>query len=465
MPNASRRISKLLSRATALFTAVALAAGLAAPALAQQGRAISMIRDTEIEEILRDQATPVFEAAGLNPRDVDILLVNDKELNAFVSGGQNIFLNTGLILKTEGPDQLLGVIAHETGHIALAHLARAPEGARGAIATQLITLGLGMVAAITAPDPRAAVGILSSANMFATLQFFTYTRVQEATADQAAAEYLQKAGVSGKGLVQFLGNFRSQEVFDEAARMPYFRSHPLSSVRIGNLQTRVTGASNYDKPESEEALARHAIMIAKLRGFLNYPIQTYQQYPETDTSFPARYARAIAYYKDLDLPRALQAMDEMIADHPENPYLHEFKGQMLFESGRIDESQAPLARAVELKPDAPLLRVLYAQALVASTSREKAQEAISHLQRALVQERDNPLGWRVLADAYQETEQPGLARLATAEQNFHMGQMAYARDFGVRALELLERGTPEYRRATDIVSASENIVMNRRRGG
>lgn len=464
-PRRRNRPARSLSVALAAVMSILIGATPPAPVMAQQQRSISMITDTEIESIIRDWSTPVWQAAGLEPANVNLMLVGDRELNAFVAGGQNIFLNTGLILETKSPSQLLGVVAHETGHIALAHLARAREGTRSAVATMLLTMGLGLVAAMAAPDPRAGVGLLYSAEYFATLQLFTYTRVQESTADQAAAQYLEGAGYSGKGLVEFFNNFRFQEVFSEARRDAYFRSHPISSDRIKNLDTRVRRASNYEVTDTPEALEQHAVMIAKLRGFMNYPQQTYQDYPDTDQSYPARYARAIAYYKDLDVTKALGAVEDLLAEQPENPYLWELKGQILFENGRIAEAEAPQRRAVEIMPNAPLLRISLAQTLVATNAPDKAAEAVPILQRALTIDEDQPLGWRVLAEAYQKTNQPGLARLATAEQNFMLGQMSVAREFGMRAIELLETGTPEYRRASDIVRAAENIVLSRSRGG
>jgi predicted Zn-dependent protease len=448
----------LVRRAAALC----LVAAVAAPASTaqSQGRGISLVRDTEIEDILADGAEPILRAAGLEPANVNIYLVNDPELNAFVSGGQNIFLHTGLIMKTETPGELAGVIAHETGHIASGHLARSDEGMRSALATQLITMGLGMVAAVTA-DPRAGMSLIQSANYFATLQAFTYTRGQEAAADQAAARFLEVSGQSGAGLVSFFDNFRYQEVYSDARRFPYFRSHPLSSDRIDALRLRVEDAAHYRTQESAEALAKHEIMVAKLVGFIEYPQTTYQRYPETDQSFPARYARAIADYKGLEIDKSLTALDGLLADYPNNQYLWELKGQILFETGRIEEAEAPQRRAVELESDAPLLLTALAQTLLARPKAGDIEEAVVLLERSLIIESDNPGAWHSLADAYERTGQPGKARLATAEHNFVMGNMPIARSFGIRARELLVAGTPEFRRANDIINAADVLIRQR----
>jgi predicted Zn-dependent protease len=269
--------------------------------------------------------------------------------------------------------------------------------------------------------------------------------------------------MSGKGLVTFFENFRMQESMSEARKFSYFRSHPLSSERIESLKQKVAAAPHAGVVDSPEALARHDIMIAKIRGFMNYPQQTFQDYPDSDTSFPARYARAIAHYKSNDLDRSMKETDALIADYPNNAYLHEMKGQFLFESGKIAEAEAPYRRSVELAPNEPLLRTAFAQTLMAIKRPGIVDEAVVQLERALLADRDNPMAWRLLSEAHEIRGEAGMARLAVAEQNFALGQLMEARQMGIRARELLAQGTPEYRRATDIVQAAEANLVRRRR--
>lgn len=436
----------------AALAAGAVLAGTLAPAA--QAQSINLIRDTEIEEILHRQADPVFVAAGLNPKDVKIHLNGDKSLNAFATSGQNLFFNTGLIQETETPNQLLGVIAHETGHVAGGHMVRSGEMNNAGMKPFLLTMGLGILAAV-AGAPDAGAVLMGSASQFGTLGAFGYSREQEARADQAAATYMSKAGMSGKGLVEFFDNFRYNEVFSEARRFPFFQDHPISSERIEMLRRRVEDQPNYDTPDSPQALAEHAIMKAKLDAFMNPPSLTFAKYKESDASYPARYARAIAYYKALETDRALKAIDALLAEQPENPYLWELKGQVLFEAGRPKEAEAPHRRSVELKPDAPLLRVNLAQALLAENDKEKVDEAINVLEGALDRERDNTFAWRLMAQARDARGEAGAARLAAAEEHFSVGDMDQARIFAMRARELLPRNTPEWRRATDIVLVAD----------
>ncbi|MDB5459456.1 MAG: peptidase [Caulobacteraceae bacterium] len=451
-PNARKRRRR--SAWLAATTVLALLPGLLLPATASaQVPGIAIIRDAEIEDILHRDGAAMWRAAGLNPDTVRVVLVGDKELNAFTAGGQTIYINTGLIQQTQNPNQLIGVLAHETGHITGGHVAR-DTGNKPALATYLLTMGLGILAAV-AGAPAAAGGLMYSSDYFATLTYLGYSRVQEASADQAAATSLEKAGISGKGLVDFFDNFRYQEVFDDARKYRFFQSHPLSSDRIDALRVRVQKSKYYNDVDSPEQLAQHSIMVAKLKAFMNAPNQTFVDYKETDTSFPARYARAIAYYRALETDHALKLTDALLADYPTNPYLWELKGQILFESGKPKESEVAHRRSVELKPDAPLLQINLGQSLVAEEDKGKMDDAIVHLRKALETENDNAMAWRLLAEAYDAKGDAGRARLAIAEQDFNLGQMKDARSFAMRARELLPKNTSEWRRATDIVLASQ----------
>ena len=435
--------------------AAVVAASLLLPPVAAQAQdsGMSLIRDTEIEEILHRDSDPILRAAGIRPDTVQILLIGSKDLNAFAAP-RTMGIFTGLILESKTPNELQGVIGHEVGHLAAGHSARSGEMNAAGMRPFLLTMGLGVLAAL-AGAPDAAAGLVSSANYFGTLGALGYSREQEGRADQAGAALLEKAGISGKGLADFFDNFRYQEVFDQSRRFGYFRSHPLSSDRIESLRAKVATLKSYDNLDTPEAIEEHKIMQAKLIGFLS-PQQAMTRFDEKDMSFAARYARAIAYYQMKEPDKALIRVDELLAERPDNPYLWELKGQILFEFGRAAEAEAPQRRSVELKPDAPLLRVNLGQTLIALTNdKAKVDEGIAELKRALTQEEDNAVAWRMLAQAYDSRGDDGLARLATAEYNFNTNDLRQARVFAMRAREMLPKSSPEWRRATDIVLAAQ----------
>lgn len=447
MVSPARSISRFLL-ATVLTVSLVARPGLAAA----QEDGETLIRDTEIEEILHRDADPILRAAGIEPKTVQIAIVGSKQLNAFAAP-RLMGINTGLILETKNPNELQGVIAHEVGHLAAGHSARSGEMSKAGLRPFLLTMGLGVLAAM-AGSGDAAAGLIGSAGYFGTLGAMGYSREQESRADQAGATLLEKAGLSGKGLADFFDNFRYQEVFEEARRYAYFRSHPLSSDRIDALRTRVEGLPHFSETDDAAAMNEHAVMKAKLDGFLN-PQSAIVKYAETDKSYPARYARAIAYYQLREPDKALKQIDALLQEQPDNPYLWELKGQVLFEFGRIQEAEAPQRRSVELKPDASLLRVNLGQTLIALDDDAKVDEGIAELKKALTAENDNAVAWRLLAQAYDKRGEEGLARLATAEYQFNIGDMTQARVFAMRAREKLKKNTPEWRRATDIVLVSK----------
>jgi predicted Zn-dependent protease len=421
------------------------------PALAQGREGISLIRDTEIEAILHDDAAPLFEAAGLDAKSIRILLIGSKDLNAFAGPG-TMAVFTGLILESKNPNQLQGVMAHEIGHLAGGHSSRSGEMSRAGLKPFLLTMGLGVLAALSG-NTEAGVVLAGNASFFGQLGQLGYSREQESRADQAGATYLDTAALSGAGLVDFFDNFRYQEVFQEARRYPYFRSHPLSSDRIEALRNRVNKQSHFGATDSTEKLAQHEIMKAKLQGFIN-PTIAVVKCSDKVQDYPTRYACAIAQYQLKEPDKALKLIDSLLIEQPSNPYLWELKGQVLFEFGRAVEAEPAQRKSVALKPDAPLLRVNLGQTLIALNSDAKVDEGIAELKKSLVLDEENSAAWRILAEAYDRRSLDGLARYATAEYNFQEGDKRQALIFGMRARELLKKGTPEWRRATDIVLAS-----------
>lgn len=427
---------------------------------AAQASAQSLLRDTEIEDTLEGFTVPILNAAGLNADNVDIYIVNDQSLNAFVTRGQNIFLNSGLILQSDTPNQLKGVIAHEAGHIADGRLARSDYANRSAYGSMLIAAGLG-IAAILAGEGGAGALILGGSTQFGQVEVLAHTRLAESVADQYAAEYLERTGQSGQGLIEFFEKFRYQEVFSQARRYPYFRSHPLSSNRIDALREVVAESPYRNAVDSPEDMKRLSMIQAKLRGFLDAPQSVFRKYPAEDQSDEARYARSVAYFRGADLNSAIREIDTLIADYPRNPYFYELKAQMLFESGKGAESIEPAERAIALLPDAPLLQISLAQALLESDDRTTITRAADLLKSALQFEPDNGAAWYYLSQAYGKQGDTALASYAVAEQAFAMGDLNRARSFAERAQRDMTPRTAQYRRASDIVVIANTQLAKR----
>lgn len=427
------------------------------PSWAQSG-----IRDTEIERIIRGYADPVLKAAGIPPKSVDIYLLNDPSINAFVTRGSDMYIHTGLLVQADRPAQVIGVIAHETGHIAGGHVARMGDAFAAAAMPMLITMGLGLIA-MAAGSPDAGMALLTSGQHIAERTILRHSRIQESAADQAAVTYLTRTGQSARGLLEITEKFRHMEILSAQKQNPYVRTHPLSSDRIASLTERTKNSPYADILESKEQVFEFEMMKAKLYGFLNRPELTFYRYPASDTSMPARYARAVAYYRIPEVDKALAEIDSLIADQPNNPYFQELKGQIFFETGRAAEAIPYHNKSVELLPDAPLLRINLAQAMIATEDSGLNAAAIRHLETAILSEQENSFAWHQLAVAYARQGKIGKADLATAERHFNNRQMGPAVAFAKRARINVVKGSTHWQRAMDIIEIASTAQVERQR--
>jgi len=443
--------SILRRRRSGLALLVAAVLAIPLPAAAQR---ISLIRDAETENTIREYATPIFQAAGLAGDDVRIFLVRDGQLNAFVAGGQNMFLNTGLIMRAESASQLIGVIAHEAGHIAGGHLARTQDELKGATAIQILSMVLGAAAAV-AGKGDAGMAIVGTGSSVAMSNVLSFSRAQESAADQAGLTFLERSGYSARGMLEFLEILSGQEVLSQARQSPYVRTHPLTRERVDTVRASLSTSRYADAKLPAEYDRMHRRVRAKLFAFIEQPARTLQTYREADTSEAARYARAIAYYRIPDMAKAVPLIDGLIADFPGDPYYWETKGQMLFENGRVADAAKAYAEAVRLLPTSPLIRVGYAQAQLEPDRPELTRDALAHLNAAVHADRENGLAWRLLAVAHGRGGRVGEAALALAEQAMVENRLPDATQQAVRAQRLLPEGSPAWLRAQDIKIQAE----------
>jgi predicted Zn-dependent protease len=410
---------------------------------------ISLIRDAEIEATLRQFAGPILDAAGLGRDSVRIYIVNDNQLNAFVAGGMNLFLNTGLIMRTDHAGQLAGVMAHEVGHISGGHLSRVGGAQRRAAAEMILATVLGAAAAVAGGTSLGAA-IITGGQSYAQSGLMRFSRGQEQAADQAGVNYLEGAGISAAGLAEFFRILENQNVLAVSRTNPYLQTHPLTRDRIQFVENQVAAeGGRFAELPPGWALA-HGRTVVKLQAFLLDPREVLQRYQSDDTLL-GRYAKAIALYRLPDLPAALQDIDALLVEYPDDPYFHELKGQMLFENGRIEEAVAPYRKAVELRPDAALLRVGLAQALIESGAADANAEAIAHLEEAVGREPSNAGAWRLLGIAQGRDGLEGVSNLSLAEYALLIGKQDDARLYARRAEGKIDPSDPAWLRLQDVL--------------
>ncbi len=437
-----------------LFCVILLLLG---PLLPQRAAAdqLQLIRDAEIENTIRTYATPLFQAAGLSPQGIRLYLVNDRALNAFVAGGLNLFINTGLLIETEDPGEVIGVIAHETGHIAGGHLARSGAALEQTYATLIATYLLSLGAALATGEGGLGAAVLSGGQDIALRGLLQYTRTQENSADQAAVSLLRATRQSPRGLMVFMEKLSGQEVLLTSNQDPYLRTHPLTQDRIDFLHEALRESPYANKAPDEQLVQMHKRMRAKLIGFLNPLNQVLRSYPTSDASLPARYARAIAYYRVPDIDRALAEINALLLEKPNDPYFRELKGQMLLEHGRVAEAVPEYQAAVQVLPGSAQIRQALAKAEIALDTREMDRAALDNLNVTLAQEPNNAAAWRLAAIAHGRLGDQAMTALSLAEAALARGHYAEARGRAEHAAGALPENTAPWLRAQDVKNEAE----------
>ena len=445
-----------IARLSALIAAAAFAIQ---PAAAQ-----SVLRDAETEALLHDMAAPLISAAGLDPHNVDIVLVNDSSVNAFVAGGQAVYVNSGLINMADSAAEVQGVIAHELGHVTGGH-AIGDGGSKAASGISLLSLLLGAAAA-AAGGGEAAMGVIMAGQQAALGKYLAFSRSQEASADAAGMQYLSKAGISGRGSIGFfkkLANMEYRYGYTATEDSAFYSTHPVTGDRIATLQDSYEKDPAWTKPNDPVLEARFARAKAKLFGYLGLPRDTFTTYPAYMTSIPARYARAYAWHKDAHLDKAMAEADALLAQAPADPYFLELKGQILLESGRPDEALNSLRRATELSGNQPLIATTLGHALIASEDPKNFVEAERVLKVAVARDRENPFAWYQLGVVYAANGDIARARLASAEQQVMELRMPEALASAQAAEAALPKGSADWLRAQDIAMQARTAIEHQRK--
>jgi len=441
--------------ALAATVAVAIAtAGL--PARAQvQSRGIPIVRDAEIEQLLRDYSKPILRAAGLARQNVQVVIINDRSFNAFVADGHRIFINAGALMESETPNQVIGVFAHEAGHIAGGHLSRMRDQLAKAQTQAIVALLLGVGAAVAgarAGSGGANVGAaaLSLPQELIRRSVLSYQRAQEEQADRAAVKFLTATHQSAKGMYDTFKRFADQSLFISRGVDPFVQSHPMPRERLASLEETAQKSPLWNKKDPAALQQRHDLMRAKLIGFIERPETVARHYPLSNTSLAARYARAISAYRHAGIRTAMGQIDDLIKAQPNNPYFYELKGQALLESGQPDQAIAPLRQAVRRAPHAILIQAYLAQAMVATNNPKLLHEAVPILRRVVVREPELSEAFTHLAMAYGRTGNLPEADLASAQAAALNGDIQAARLLASRAKKRFPIGSPGWVKADDI---------------
>jgi predicted Zn-dependent protease len=432
----------------------------------QPAAAQSVLRDAETEELLRDMATPLIEASELQPGNVEVVLINDESINAFVAGGQAIYVHTGLLGAASTANEVQGVLAHELGHITAGHAVRANERVKAANGISILSLILGVGAALAGAG-EGAMGIIAAGQQAALGSYLAFNRDQEAATDLAGVRYLSGAGISGKGMIAFFEKLRGNEIragYSQSDESAYARTHPLTGDRIQVLRGLLDRDPAWDTLPDPGLQERFVRVKAKLFGYLAEPQRTLTAYPPSDTSIAAHYARAYAYHKDARVDMALAEADALLAAEPDNPWFLELKGQVLLESGRPKEALVPLRRATELTRAHPLIAGMLGHALIATEDPANFAEAEGVLRASVQRDRYNPFAWYQLGVVYEARGDIPRARLASAEQQVMNRLYPQALANAQAAEPYLPYGSPDWIRAQDVaLEAREQLERVRER--
>jgi len=444
----------------AVTAAAALALAPIPVARAEQQKGPPILRDTEAEQLLREYTRPILRAAGLEKQNIQIVIINDSAFNAFVADGRRIFVNYGAIMQSETPNQIIGVLAHETGHLAGGHLAKMREQLAQAQTQMIIAMLLGAGAMVAGARgggnsglANAGAAAVAGPQEMIRRTLISYVRQQEENADRAGVKFLTATGQSPKGMYETFRRFTNESLFAARGADPYLQSHPMPAERVAALEGLARSSPYWDKKDDPALQLRHDMMRAKISAFMERQDTVYRRYPLSNDSLPARYAHAISTYLHGDLRTALGMIDALIQVQPNNAYFYELRGQALLEGGKPAEAIAPLRKAVQLSNNAPLIEMLLGQALVATNNKAYTEDAIAILRAAVARETEAPLGYTQLAMAYGRKGDYAEADLASAQAAFLRGDNKTARELASRAKTRFAVGTPGWVKADDIVAA------------
>jgi len=460
--NPTAPFSAQTRRLLAAVSLSVLVIGTSGSVRAQDFSTGTVLSDTEIGATLQAYARPLLIAGGLQPESVTINMVVDDSMNAFATQGNNIFFHTGLLLRAKNSNEVIGVMAHEIGHIAGGHVVMVASDMAAPNAISLLSTLLGLAVGVASGNPEAGMAVMMGGQRAAIGSFLSFSRGQESRADQFALKVLSDTHQSAKGLHDFFDRLAGEERMVTTNQDPYVRTHPLNRDRMATIDAAMQASSYTNLPLDPDLERQHRRMLAKLFAFLKPQITTLQRYPEKDKSIEARYARAIAYYRRGQFDQAIPLVDSLLTDEPKDPYFWQIKGDMQLSRSRVEDALVAYRESLKFLPDAPEILTALAHAAVESGKPEYAGEAQTALKRALAINPENAYAWDMLARSYAQNNEQGLSAYAAAERAILLGQFGDVARYSNQAEKLLEKDTPTWYRLQDIKILAQNNMREMR---
>ncbi len=434
---------------TLLLTVIVIATGLQSAS----ANRLPLVRDAEIEGLVKDYTSPIFRAAGLGKGAVDVYLIHNPSFNAFVTD-RRMFLHTGALMQAQSPNEIIGVIAHETGHVTGGHLVRLRDRIERASALAAVGVLLGAGAMATGGELGNAAGqaIIRGGQSTLMRSMLSYQREDEVSADRTAVTLLDKTGQSGAGMLRTFKQMSSNDLFASSRPDPYVRSHPLPRERLALLETIISQSPNYSKKDPPALQLRHDMMRAKIAAYSGGQGAVQQLFRDNPSSAAARYGTGISQFLSGRTDSALKIINDLIREQPGNAYLYEMKAEILLRAQKPAESVAPMKKALQLDPyDSGLLRIQYGQILLETGSEANIREAIKQIKTGLARDPQTLSGYNFLARAHSLLGEDSLALAATAEGRFLVGNYKEAKQFARRAQANLTTNSPQWVRMQDIM--------------
>ena len=403
-----------------------------------------------------------------------VLLGRDKSINAFALPGGYLGVHLGLIGAVSSRDELATVMAHELTHVTQRHIARMFGEEKKNMPFLIAGMVLGALAASKSPD--AANALIVGGQAAAIQNQLSFSRGMEREADRIGYSLLAPAGFAPQGAVSMFEKLQHASRLNDNGNWPYLRSHPLTTERMADMQTRVPhGQTTPPIPTMEHAMmAGRARVLSRpggdiLRQWVRLP-HTAEFAQRNPTEQAAQwYVAALSQLELKAVPEARQAWQQLHAHvqaHPDAVAQQQVRwlGAEIELAAKQPQAALQLLGNSDLRGELPRpALMLGSQALLASG---EARTVSDKLQTWVA---DHPLdatAWRLLSQAWHAQ---GLSlRAVRAEAEAHVAHYDYAAavDRFKAAQDLAQRGPGDHIEASIIdtrLRAAEALLREQAR--